>query len=474
MKTETTAPITRAVLAAALSALALGAHAQGRDLTIVSWGGAYQDGQKEVFFKPFNAGGTKLLDESWDGGLGVLRTKIKGGNNNWDVVQVEADELEVGCDEGLYEKLDVARIGGAARYLPGTVHACGVGAIIYNLVLAYDGDKTKTTPSGWADFFDSKKFPGKRAIRNGAKWNLEVALIADGVPSKDVYKVLRTPEGTRLKVRAGQGNRSIEVVVEGAGAAGRLRLRLRGLEPAVLNRRLVEAGVEVDALVTDQAGNFVRDLKQRAYWGVSVATSMGSDNVDLMPMRNEVIPGAARFLSAGRGITMPEPGRITVPHWITTEAEGRKAVEDLAASVRALAGEADLQVRGGRSGFPEALFEAVSRLPGVAWVNPGLELEAGLAGTQRSLRVIGLDALRLGRPELIAPDKVLLSPMAHAALANSAAKNASRDKSRNASPAAIRAPFAPDGAASHRPTRRPTSLRRLARRGCRRMGRAAL
>ncbi|OYU74689.1 MAG: spermidine/putrescine ABC transporter substrate-binding protein, partial [Alphaproteobacteria bacterium PA3] len=111
------------------------AMAADRDLTVVSWGGAYQDGQKEVFFKPFNAAGTKLLDEAWDGGLGVLRTKIKGGNNTWDVVQVEADELEVGCDEGLYEKLDVAKIGGAARYLPGTVHACGVGAIIYNLVL---------------------------------------------------------------------------------------------------------------------------------------------------------------------------------------------------------------------------------------------------------------------------------------------------------------------------------------------------
>jgi putative spermidine/putrescine transport system substrate-binding protein len=70
-----------------------------------------------------------------------------------------------------------------------------VGAIIYNLVLAYDGDKMKTAPNGWADFFDSKKVPGKRAIRNGAKWNLEIALIADGVPAKDVYKVLRTPEG---------------------------------------------------------------------------------------------------------------------------------------------------------------------------------------------------------------------------------------------------------------------------------------
>ena len=58
---------------------------------------------------------------------------------------------------------------------------------------------------------------------------------------------------------------------------------------------------------------------------------MGTDNIELLPMRAETIPGAARFLSAGRGITMPEPGRITVPHWITTEAEGRKAVQELAA-----------------------------------------------------------------------------------------------------------------------------------------------
>jgi putative ABC transport system permease protein len=88
------------------------------------------------------------------------------------------------------------------------------------------------------------------------------------------------------------------------------------------------------------------------------------------------------------------------------------AVEDLAASVRALAGEADLQVRGGRGGFPESLFPQVARIPGVSWVNPVLELEAGIAGTERTLRVIGVDALRLGRPELLAPDKVLLSPMA--------------------------------------------------------------
>lgn len=90
----------------------------------------------------------------------------------------------------------------------------------------------------------------------------------------------------------------------------------------------------------------------------------------------------------------------------------RAAVEDLAASVRLLAGEASLQVRGGRAGFSETLYPQIARLPGVAWVNPGLELDAGIAGTERTLRIIGLDALRLGKPELLVPDKVLLSPAA--------------------------------------------------------------
>jgi putative ABC transport system permease protein len=91
----------------------------------------------------------------------------------------------------------------------------------------------------------------------------------------------------------------------------------------------------------------------------------------------------------------------------------RAAVEDLAASVRALAGEADLQVRGGRAGFPESLYPRIARLPGVAWVNPGLELDAGIAGSERTIRVVGLDVLRLGQPALLAPDRVRLSPLAY-------------------------------------------------------------
>src|SRR5256885_13021021 len=90
----------------------------------------------------------------------------------------------------------------------------------------------------------------------------------------------------------------------------------------------------------------------------------------------------------------------------------RAAVDELAAAVRGLAGEADLEVRGGRGGFPDSLYPAVARLPGVASASPGLELDAGLAGSERTIRLIGIDALRERRPELLTPDKVLLSAAA--------------------------------------------------------------
>jgi imidazolonepropionase-like amidohydrolase len=74
----------------------------------------------------------------------------------------------------------------------------------------------------------------------------------------------------------------------------------------------------------------IRDLKQRAYFGVSAVNSMGTNKFDVLPIRDESIPGAARFRAAGRGITRPEPGRDDTPYWINTEAEGRAAVRELA------------------------------------------------------------------------------------------------------------------------------------------------
>ncbi len=48
MKTGLKSGLLAAMLAAGLAAPAL-----ARDLTVVSWGGNYQDGQREIYFKPF-------------------------------------------------------------------------------------------------------------------------------------------------------------------------------------------------------------------------------------------------------------------------------------------------------------------------------------------------------------------------------------------------------------------------------------
>src|SRR5687767_8840459 len=39
----------------------------------------------------------------------------------------------------------------------------------------------------------------------------------------------------------------------------------------------------------------VRDLRRRAYYGVGAAMSLGTDGYELLDMRSETIPGAARF-----------------------------------------------------------------------------------------------------------------------------------------------------------------------------------
>ncbi|MGQ0653352.1 MAG: FtsX-like permease family protein [Betaproteobacteria bacterium] len=104
----------------------------------------------------------------------------------------------------------------------------------------------------------------------------------------------------------------------------------------------------------------------------------------------------------------------------------RAAVEDVAAAVRAIAGEADLEVRGGRAGFPETVYEKVARVAGVELASPVLELDAGVAGTERTLRIVGVDILRAAalqpqllfadRGELLLPDRAFLSQAAAAAL----------------------------------------------------------
>jgi putative ABC transport system permease protein len=101
------------------------------------------------------------------------------------------------------------------------------------------------------------------------------------------------------------------------------------------------------------------------------------------------------------------------------------AINEFSQAVQSLAGEADLEIRGPRSGFDEMLYPRIARLPQVAVASPVLEVDARLPGRQEPLRLLGMDAFRaayvqpglIGNApadmrELLRPDALFLSPAA--------------------------------------------------------------
>lgn len=185
-----------AAIIAATSMISVGTASAG-DVTIVGWGGTTQAAHKDAYFDPFMKDtGKTIVEDSWNGEMAKVRGMVETGKVTWDVIQVEAPEVFQGCEEGLFEPLDWSKIANKGKMVDGAAATCGAGTLIWSTVFAYDGDKIKSdAPKNWADFWNVKKWPGKRGMRRGAKMALEIALQADGVATKDVYKELSTKAG---------------------------------------------------------------------------------------------------------------------------------------------------------------------------------------------------------------------------------------------------------------------------------------
>ena len=163
-------------------------------LTVTSWPGGYGRAQAAAQMRPYAA--SHRVDvhiAEWEGEL----SDIKG-----DVVDFELPKAVEACSHGLLEKIDAATlpagadgVSAAQDFVPGAIGPCWVGNNIYAQVVV-SAKFPGAQPSILADFFDIAKFPGERAIRGAsAKYNLELALLADGVAPKEVYATLSTDGG---------------------------------------------------------------------------------------------------------------------------------------------------------------------------------------------------------------------------------------------------------------------------------------
>ncbi|MBM3604475.1 MAG: ABC transporter substrate-binding protein [Alphaproteobacteria bacterium] len=174
------------------------------DVNLLSWGGAYGNSHLEAYAKPFTAEtGIAVNMSDADNPATPIKAQVEAGNVSMDVASVEyADAVRL-CDEGLLEPIDPsillpAEDGTPAEedFIDGAITECFVGTDVYSMVLAFNASQfSEAKPATPADFFDTQAFPGKRTMRKGAKFNLELALMADGVPAEEVYELLATPEG---------------------------------------------------------------------------------------------------------------------------------------------------------------------------------------------------------------------------------------------------------------------------------------
>ncbi|GAB4180729.1 MAG: ABC transporter substrate-binding protein [Thalassobaculales bacterium] len=182
-------------MSSALAILVSAGGALAQQITVVSFGGSYQEAQSKALFQPAaKALGITAKEETYTG-IADLRLKVRANAVTWDIVASGSGSAARAGAEGILEKLDYKVID-VSHFLPGLYQDYCVGGDVFSTVLAWNtktyGDKG---PQSWADFWDVQKFPGKRSYRKAVAGALEPALMADGVPADKVYEVLSAPGG---------------------------------------------------------------------------------------------------------------------------------------------------------------------------------------------------------------------------------------------------------------------------------------
>ncbi len=178
-------------------------------VVVVSWGGAYTESQKLGYGDPAAKKlGIPIDWVDYSGGLSEVKAQKAAGAITWDIIDVYAMDTIIGCDEGLFVEFDFDKdfppapdgTPASEDFFTAMPSKCAVGNILYSWTYAYHDEKIGSKkPKKIKDFFNTKKWPGKRGIYKSAMHNLEIALAADGVkPGKggsNIYEILETDAG---------------------------------------------------------------------------------------------------------------------------------------------------------------------------------------------------------------------------------------------------------------------------------------
>ncbi|WP_213007912.1 extracellular solute-binding protein [Paractinoplanes toevensis] len=159
-------------------------------LTFTAYGGAGQDAMIKIYQQPYTVthANVSFVNTS-PPDLSQVKAQVMSKSVKWDLVSVAPAAATQNCGT-LFEELDLSSVD-PSSLVPGTIGKCYIGNFINANPIAYRTDAfpdPAKAPKTVEDFFDLRKFPGKRGmltnLQNGI---LEYPLLADGVAPNQLF-----------------------------------------------------------------------------------------------------------------------------------------------------------------------------------------------------------------------------------------------------------------------------------------------
>ena len=160
-------------------------------LTVADPGGPFKDGYGAAFYTPYEKEtGAQIVNIAREHQpTSQVQAIVETKSYSWDVVTITQGDQVLLHDRKLLEPLDWS-MGHMNEIMKEARRPDWMGVDVYATVLCFRADHFKDKkPQSWADFWDVKAFPGRRAMRKSPIDTLEIALLADGVDPKDLYPI---------------------------------------------------------------------------------------------------------------------------------------------------------------------------------------------------------------------------------------------------------------------------------------------
>lgn len=174
---------------AASGGLARAASAQrAKELVLCNWGGEPAKAYKAIFGPPFKSETAVELTVDGSGPLvGKIRAMVQAKNTSWDICDTDVYRAISLGQAGLLEKIDYSIVD-RSKVRPDWAVEYGIAGYAWSYVRMWRKEVFgEQGPSSWADVWDRKRFPGKRAFYKAFQGCCEFALLADGVPADKLY-----------------------------------------------------------------------------------------------------------------------------------------------------------------------------------------------------------------------------------------------------------------------------------------------